>query len=98
VPWHARTLQDGNSFVYIVADLMKVRDARVVVILAWKESAREICRMCVGKWVILGVPTAKTNIKPANTCTMIVDNNDFLVVRPKLDIIYQINNQLHQKK
>jgi hypothetical protein len=76
---------------------MKVRDARIVVILAWKESAREICRMCVGKWVILGVPTTKTNIKPPNTCAMIVDNNDFLVVRPKLDIIYEINKSTRRK-
>lgn len=42
VPWHARTFQNGNSFAYIIANLMKVSDARVVVILAWKEGAREI--------------------------------------------------------
>jgi hypothetical protein len=97
LPWHARTLQDGNSFVNIVADLVKVRDARIIVILAWKEGTREVCRMRVGKWVILGVPAAKTNIKTADTCAMIIDNNNFLVMRPKLDIIYKINTSTRPK-
>ena len=70
---------------------MEVRDASVVVILAWKEGARKICRVCVRQRVILGVPTAKTNVKTANTSAMVVNDNDFLVVRPKLDIIYQIS-------
>ena len=38
-----------------------------------------------------GVPATKTNDKTANTRTMIVDDDDFFVVRPKLDIIYQIS-------
>ena len=47
--------------------------------------------MRIGKRMILGVPAAKTNVKTTNTRAMIVDDNDFLVVRPKLDIIYQIS-------
>jgi hypothetical protein len=47
--------------------------------------------VCIGKGMILGVPAAKTNVKTPNTRAMIVDDNDFLVVRPKLDIIYQIS-------
>jgi hypothetical protein len=45
----------------------------------------------IGKGMILGVPAAKTNVKTANTPTMIVDDDYFLVVRPKLDIICQIS-------
>lgn len=48
--------------------------------------------MRIGKRMILGVPAAKTNVKTANTRAMIIDNNDFLVVRPKLDIIYPIQH------
>jgi hypothetical protein len=47
--------------------------------------------MRIGKGMILGVPAAKANVKTADTRAMIVDDNDFLVVRPKLDIIYQIS-------
>jgi hypothetical protein len=47
--------------------------------------------MRIGKGVILGIPAAKTNVKTANTRAVIVNDNDFLVVRPKLDIIYQIS-------
>jgi hypothetical protein len=45
----------------------------------------------IGKGMILGVPATKTNVKTANTRAVIVHDNDFLVVRPKLDIIYQIS-------
>jgi hypothetical protein len=69
---------------------LEVCDARVVVILAGKEGTREIGRVSIGKGMVLGVPAAKTNVKTANTRAMIVDDNDFLMVRPKLDIIYQI--------
>lgn len=71
--------------------ILEVRDAGVVIVLAWKEGAREVCRVCIGKRVILGIPTTKTNVKATNTRAMIVDNDDFLVVGPELDIIYQIN-------
>jgi hypothetical protein len=40
--------------------------------------------MGIGKRLILGVPTAKTNIDPANASAMVVNYNDFLVVRPIL--------------
>ena len=53
--------------------------------------------MRVGKWVVLGVPAAKTNIKPANASAMIIDDDNFLMVRPKLDIIYQINTSAGPK-
>jgi hypothetical protein len=43
--------------------------------------------MCIGKRLILGVPTAKTNIEPANASAMVVNYNNFLVVRPILDNI-----------
>ena len=76
---------------------MEVRDARIVVILAWKEGTREIRRMSIGKWVTLGVPAAKTNIKPANARAIVVDNNNFLMMRPKLDNIYQINTSAGPK-
>ena len=76
----------------------EVRDARVVIVLAWKEGAREVCRVCIGKRVILGIPTTKTNVKATNTRAMIVDNDNFLVVGPKLDIIYQINALARLKK
>ena len=68
---------------------MEVTDARVVVVLAWKEGEREVRRMYVGEWVILGIPTSEANVKATNTRAMIIDNNDFLVVRPQLHIIYQ---------
>jgi hypothetical protein len=45
----------------------------------------------IGKGMILGIPTAKTNVKTPNTGTMIVDDDDFLVVRPQLDIVYQLS-------
>jgi hypothetical protein len=45
----------------------------------------------VGKRVILGIPTTKTNIKAANTRAMVIDNDNLLVMGPKLDIVYQIN-------
>jgi len=41
--------------------------------------------------MILGIPAAKTNVKTANTRTVIIDDNDFFMMRPKLDIIYQIS-------
>jgi hypothetical protein len=43
--------------------------------------------MCIGKRLILGVPTAKTNIESANASAMVVNYNDFLVVSPVLDNI-----------
>jgi hypothetical protein len=91
LPWHARRFQHRNSLAHVIAHVLEVRDARIVVILAGKEGAREICRVCVGEGVILGVPTAKANVKTPNAPAMIIDNNDFLVVRPNLDIIYEMS-------
>jgi hypothetical protein len=87
VPRHAGRFQHRNRFTHVTAHILEVCDARVVVILAGKKGAREIGRVRIGKGMILGVPAAKTNVKTANTRTMIVDDNDFLVMRPKLDII-----------
>jgi hypothetical protein len=39
LPWHARVLQYGNVFVYIVTDVVISRDTLVVEILAWENSA-----------------------------------------------------------
>jgi hypothetical protein len=39
LPWHARVFQYGNIFVYIVTDVVIIRDALVVEILAWENSA-----------------------------------------------------------
>ena len=91
MPRHAGRLQHRNRFTHVTAHVLEVCDARVVVILAGKEGAREIGRMRIGKGMVLGVPAAKTNVKAANTRAMIVDDDDFLMVRPKLDIIYQIS-------
>ena len=87
LPWHAGRFQHRNSLAHVIAHVLEVQDARVVVILAGKEGAREICGVGVGKGVILGVPTAKANVKTPNAPAMIIDDNDFLVVRPNLDII-----------
>jgi hypothetical protein len=46
--------------------------------------------MCVGQRVIMCVPAAKTNVEPADARAMIINNYNFLVVGPKLDIIYRI--------
>jgi len=91
MPRHAGRFQHRNRLTHVTAHVLEVCDARVVVILAGKEGAREIGRVRVGKGMILGVPAAKTNVKTANTRAMIVDDNDFFVVRPKLDIICQIS-------
>ncbi len=48
--------------------------------------------MCVGKRVILSVPAAKTNVEPADARAVIVNDYDFLMVGPKLDVICQIRN------
>jgi hypothetical protein len=91
LPWHAGRFQHRNRFTHVTAHVLEVCDARVVVILAGKEGAREISRVRIGKGMILCIPAPKTNVKTANTRAMIVDDNDFLVMRPKLDIIYQIS-------
>ncbi len=98
MPRHAGSFQHGNRFAHVIAHISEVRDARVVVVLAWKEGSREVRRVCVGKWVILGVPATKANVKAANTRVVIIDNNDFFVVGPKLDIIYQINALVRLKR
>ena len=90
MPRHTRALQHGNSLAHVVANILEVQDAGIVVVLARKEGARKICGMCVGQRVILCVPAAKTNVEPADARAMIVNNYDFLVVGPKLDIICQI--------
>lgn len=92
MPWHTRALQHGNSPAQVVADILEVQDARVVVVLARKEGARKIGRMCVCKRVILCVPAAKTNVETADTRSVVVNDHNFLVVRPKLDIICQLRN------
>jgi len=97
VPRHAWRFQHRNRFTHVTAYVLEVCDARIVVILAGKEGAREIGRVRIGKGMILGVPAAKTNVKTANTRAMIIDDNDFLVVRPKLDIIYQISTLVKLK-
>ena len=89
MPRHAGGFQHGNRFTHEIVHILEVSDARVVVVLAWKKGEREVRRVYVGEWVILGVPTSEANIKAANTRAMIIDNNDFFVVRPKLHIIYQ---------
>ena len=90
MPWHTRALQHRNSLANVVANLLEVQDARVVIVLARKEGARKIGRMCVCKRVILCVPAAKTNVETADTRSVIVNHHDFLVVRPELDNIYQL--------
>jgi hypothetical protein len=90
VPWHAGRFQHRNRLAHVITHVLEVSDACIVVILAGKKGAREICRVCVGKGVILGVPAAKAHVKTPDARAMIIDDNDFLVVRPKLDIIYQI--------
>jgi len=97
VPRHAGRFQHRYRFTHVTAHVLEVHDARVVVILAGKEGAREIGRVCIGEGMILGIPAAKTNVKTANTRTMIIDDNDFFVMRPKLDIIYQISTLTRQK-
>jgi hypothetical protein len=98
VPRHAGSFQHRDRFVHVIGHIPEVRYARVVVVLTRKESAREIRWVCVGKRVILGVPATKTDVEAANTCAMVIDNNDFLVVRPKLDIIYEINALAMRKR
>ena len=92
MPWHTRALQHGYSPAHIVANILEVQDAGVVVVLARKEGARKIGRVCVGKGVILCVPAAKTDVETANARAMVVHNYNFLVVRPELDIICRFVN------
>ena len=47
--------------------------------------------MGVGQRVVRSVPAAKTNVEPADARAMIVNNYNFLVVGPKLDIIYRFD-------
>ena len=92
VPWHTRAFQHRNSPAHVVANILEVQDARVVVVLTRKEGARKIGRMCVCKRVILCVPATKTNVETADTRSVVVNDHDFLVVRPELDNICQLRN------
>ena len=89
MPWHTWALQHRNSPAHVVANILEVQDACVVVVLARKEGARKIGRMCVCKRVILCVPATKTNVETADTRSVVVNNHDFLVVRPELNHICQ---------
>ena len=92
MPWHTRAFQHRNSPAHVVANILEVQDARVVVVLTRKEGARKIGRMCVGKRVILCVPATKTNVETADTRSVVVNDHDFLVVRPELDNICQLRD------
>lgn len=39
--------------------------------------------------VIVGVPAAEAEVETADARVVVVDNDDFLVMRPVLDVIYR---------
>lgn len=90
MPRHARALKHGNGAIDVVVHVLEVADARIVVVLAREESAREIGRVRVGERVVVRVPPPEANVEPADARAVIVDDDDFLVVGPKLDIICRI--------
>jgi hypothetical protein len=88
MPWHARCLENREGVPDEVEDIVEVCNAGVVVVLAREESPREVEGVHVGKWVVVRVPAAEAEVETADARVVVVDEDDLLVVRPVLDVIY----------
>jgi hypothetical protein len=66
---------------------VKVSNASVVVVLSGEEGPREVEWMSIGEWVVVSIPATEAEVKPTNTSVMVVDKNNFLMMRPELHII-----------
>ena len=40
------------------------------------------------------IPSSEAEVKSTDASIVVVDNNDFLVVRPELDVIYRARSEL----
>ena len=86
VPRHTRRGSDVDSAGHEVLYILEVDNASVVVVLAWEECLREVCRVSVGERVYRDAcPSARSRGR-GRRC-MVVDYDDLLVVGPELDVI-----------
>ena len=66
---------------------LEIQDPCVVVILSREERVFEVSGVDVSKRVVMGVPAAEAEIKTADTCAVLVYDDDLFVVRPELDVV-----------
>ena len=89
MPRHPCCLKYTDSISYKLINMLEIQYTRVIVILSWKECLGEIGGVCVGKWVIVSVPASEAEVKSTDASIVVVDNDDFLVVRPEFDGIWE---------
>ena len=85
MPRHASAVQNAQSVADEVVYVLEVHDPRVVVILTGEKCLREVRRVHIGERVRMRVPSSEAEIKSTDASIVVVDNDDFLVVRPEFD-------------
>lgn len=65
--------------------MLEVHNPGVIVVLAREQRLREVRRMNICKWMVMRVPSPEAEVETADRCVVVVDDDDFLVVRPELN-------------
>ena len=90
MPWHPCNVLNRQSIAYIVSNLLEVHYACIVVVLTWKQRLRKVSGVHVCEGMVVSVPASEAEIKAANGCILIVDNDNFFVMRPDFNAIYSM--------
>lgn len=88
MPRHPRALKYTQCITRKLVNFLKVHDTRIIIVLAGEQRLRKVGRMRVRERVRVRVPAPEAEIEPADARTVVVYNDDFLVVGPKFDVIY----------
>ena len=76
MPRHPRRLQNTKRVTRVFVNLLEIQYARIVEVLAWEQSEREVRRMHVRQRMCVCIPASEAKVESANTCTVIVyDDN-----------------------
>ena len=82
MPGHSAIVCFAELVRLPVVDALEVHDAVVVEVLTWEELVGDACRVDVRARVLSIVPPPEAQIQSANESQSVVDNDEFLMVRP----------------
>ena len=87
VPRHAPRFDGAQTVTDIVGDVLEVHDTGVVVVLAGVESREWVGRMHIREGMRVRIPATETEVETADTCIVVIDDDDLFMVRPELDVV-----------
>lgn len=83
VPGHATELSLADFVALPVLHALEIHDTVVVEFLSGEDIVAQAGWVNICKWMLVGVPSAETEINPTNECEGVVNDDELLVMRLK---------------